>query len=581
MSDSNFDEESLISQDDIDKFLDSSSIEETEGKFETGNGGDTDMAELGELSQDDIDNLMNGSTLDSDAKEIDEDSLDEDMGELSHDDIGNLMNKDVESDAGDDEDMELISQDDIDRLMNPSAEDAVSLPENDEISSVDFDDSGDPDDIHSLMNEDKGEGDGLTGEDNEVDLTTEAKSVEADPVEADSVEADPVEAEQFETEPVVDNYVIDASDAFDVSDCLVTQETMDELVGDAPELENTSDAVILDAEIESIPVSRELDGPMSEVLEEDALGMEASSDELEDLLKTEADEDTHFDDENQDKEDVSQEDIDALLQEEPDEDGSILEGEDDILISQDDIDTLLMTADPEDEDVLDDFMGDDMDASLDDDFDDKDILDNEEAMDQGDDQVVLERIDDTDSGETGSTEPGKGWKNWYKSRIVIAAASVILVLGISVPSLYFLFFSKDPAKISVEQIVPLALEEQGREVEVASVDMDVTGIPDMNKSGTILLKDFIVLASALSKDIAYVTADISIDYLDQRAYHEINNNLSFYRDLIYESIQKSLVWEKRNEVTQADLIWGVETTLKKVLPSHYIEKVRFKSFTAS
>ena len=616
MSDSNVEEESLISQDDIDKLLDSSSIEETEGKIESGNDGDSDMDELGELSQDDIDNLMNGSTLDSTAEDIEDDSLDDDMGELSQDDIDsllggndplgendpvedeaaelsqddidNLMNTDADTDSGDDEDIELISQDDIDRLMNPSAEDSISLPENDDISFVDPEDPDDADelismgDVQSLMNESKGEGDKVNGEDNEGQLTAEVEPAEIEPVEVEPAEVEPVEIVQVEADSAVDDYVIDASDAFDVSDCLITQETMDELIGNAPEPEETSDPVVLDAEIESDPVPPELEEPITSNLEEDDFAMEASSDELDDLLKTEADEedDPEFDWENQDKDDVSQEDIDALLQEEPD-DEDILEDEDDILISQDDIDTLLMAADPEDEDVLGDFMGDDMDASLDDDFDYEDVLDNDEITDQDGDQVVLERLDDTEADETGSTESGKGWKNWYKSRLVVATASAILVLGISVPSIYFLFFSKDPGEMPEKQIVPLVLEEQGRNIEVASVDIDAKGTPDIRKSGTILLKDFVVLSSELSKDMAYVTADISIDYSDQRAYHEINNNLSFYRDLIYESIQKSLVWEKRNEVTQNDLIWGVETTLKKVLPPHYIEKVSFKSFNAS
>ena len=96
-----------------------------------------------------------------------------------------------------------------------------------------------------------------------------------------------------------------------------------------------------------------------------------------------------------------------------------------------------------------------------------------------------------------------------------------------------------------------------------------------------ILKDFVILASDLSKGMAYITADISIDYSDQKAYHEIVNNLSFYRDLIYDSINKSFASEKGNEITEADILWVVETTLKKVLPGHYINRVSFKSFKAS
>ncbi|MBU3954475.1 MAG: hypothetical protein KJ658_20290, partial [Proteobacteria bacterium] len=78
MSDPNLEEESLISQDDIDKLLDSSSIEEAEGALESRKNNTPDLEDLGELSQDDIDSLMGGA----------DDAADEDiMGELSQDDI--------------------------------------------------------------------------------------------------------------------------------------------------------------------------------------------------------------------------------------------------------------------------------------------------------------------------------------------------------------------------------------------------------------------------------------------------------------------------------------------------------------
>jgi len=144
-----------------------------------------------------------------------------------------------------------------------------------------------------------------------------------------------------------------------------------------------------------------------------------------------------------------------------------------------------------------------------------------------------------------------------------------------------LFFSQDAAQLSELKPVPVAMEESGRDIEVAIVDINTEAVRVLKKSGNIVLADFVILSSDLSTDMAYVTADISIDYSDQRAYHEINDNISFYRDLIYESIQKNLVWEKRNEVTEDDLIWGIESTLKKVLPADYIEKVSFKSFKAS
>ena len=460
----------------------------------------------------------------------------DEMGELSQDDIDSLMggndpveeademgefsqdNIDTAMD-GDDQDMELISPDDIDQLMNPSADDI------------------------SLENE----------------------------------ESVPGDLPEGEAEIAPDDYVIDDADALDVSQCLIAQETLDALIQNASLSENMPDPVVLDSEdMDSDDLAQDtLDKGFTE-----PPSSEQGEDELENLLNTDVD-DAEFDLGSTDSDDVSQEDIDALLQD-SDEDEDLQEDEDDILISQNDIDTLLMAADQEDEDLLGDLMGDDIDTSMDDDFNDEDILENyeEDSEGAGGDQVVLEGGDDMGADEEGPRSPGSRWKNWYKSKLVIATASAILVLGISVPSVYFLFFSS-PAQIPDRMPVPLAMEETGRNIEVASVDID-TNVPlEIKKSGNIILSDFVVLAADLSKEMAYVTADISIDYSDQRAYHEINENLSFYRDLIYESIQKNLVWEKRNEVTEADLIWGIETTLKKVLPSNYIERVSFKSFKAS
>jgi len=123
--------------------------------------------------------------------------------------------------------------------------------------------------------------------------------------------------------------------------------------------------------------------------------------------------------------------------------------------------------------------------------------------------------------------------------------------------------------------------EELREIEIETVDIHVKGEGDINRAGNMVLKNFVILASDLSKEMAYITTDVSIDYSDQKAYHEIQNNLSFYRDLIYDSIKKSLASGKRDQITEADILWKVETTLKKIFPGTYIDRVSFQSFIAS
>jgi hypothetical protein len=163
-----------------------------------------------------------------------------------------------------------------------------------------------------------------------------------------------------------------------------------------------------------------------------------------------------------------------------------------------------------------------------------------------------------------------------------ACASALIVMGITVPLTYFIFFSGESSK-PAEMIQPelVAIPLNVNEGEVTTVDIHIETPVDTKKPGNMILKGFVIMASDASKDMAYVTADISIDYSDQKAYHEIQNNLSFYRDLIYNSLNKSLLSDKREEITEANMLWVVETTFKKLLPGDYIEKVSFISFKAS
>jgi len=569
-------EDSLISQDDIDALLDASSIEEAEEILEAVEDEDND---LGELSQDDIDSLLNGSPAQEDQEESldtggelsqdDIDSLmggggsqDDEGGELSQDDIDSLMNgpadDDVDNDDGDsdDEDLELISQDDIDRLMNPSEDEA-----DDELISMD--------DIQGAIEQaegNDGESEPYLPSDEASELIGPDAPDEDIPGDSDAQDsAEPVSgADTLENDPFDD--AIEENQALDVTGCLLTQETMDELIRNGIDSGNAP-ASDVDAP-DQVNLDEEQPPEISASIEEDD-GDGALEDELPDDFDEMLD--------GGDDSDVTQGDIDALLQESDDEDDFI---DDDILISQDDIDTLLMAADQEDEDVLGDEFMSDSDGDLDD-FDSEDFLDDDvfSESDAGADQVVLEGADaavETDDSVSLSKRGKLG--KILKSKLVLAAVSGILVLGISVPTVYFMFFSQKTAPLPEKGKIPLA----GREVDVQSISVEEMSLQlPVRTSGTITLSDFIILASDQSKNMTYIHADISIDYSDQRAYHEINNNSSFYRDLIYESIQTRLVSDKQNEVTKADLIWGVETSLKKVLPPHYIQKISFKTFKTS
>ena len=555
MSDPTIEEDSLISQEDIDKLLSSSSIEEAEEKLS--DSDDDGVDELGELSQEDIDSLMDSNISDSKNPGAGDDLEDDDMELISQADIDSLMgasSQDISAAAEEepDEDIEEISQEDILNLMGVQAKE----PEKED---------KDPD---SLI-------------------------VDAEIADSPAKSDDPGEKEPPAVKSSIqeDNYIIVVSESVGVQESLISQETINELIKEF-DAAQASDPVILDEEPlqEDDPVApaqavsdEPADGPDEmDLQDETAMG------DVDDFLMPDSDGAVlDFDDKGD--EEVSQDDIDALLSESDDEE----EEEEDILISQDDIDTLLMAADQEDEDVLGDLMDADFDGSLDDEDEDADILESdgldESEEEDDEDQVVLQG-DDEETAETPKAKKTKKIKEkkvkagseWYRSKLVMACASALIILGITVPITYFLFFSGGSEKeIQQEPVAKIAARDQ-RDISVETVDINVKAPPEMNKKpGNMVLTDFVILASDFSKDMTYITVDISIDYSDQRAYKEIQDNLSFYRDMIYNSLKKGLVSEKENQITEADILSIVETDLKKALPEQYVNRVSFKSFKAS
>ena len=584
-------EDDLISQDDIDKLLDLSPEDDDAGDEEAGelsqddidslmtdnDEDDTEADEAGELSQDDIDSLLNGP----DPDEADSDAGEEDAGELSQDDIDSLMSDDPPDDEESDEADETgeLSQDDIDSLMTDNASDDEDDTEADEAGELSQDDidsllngpdpadaveDGDDDEFISLEDIQgaiSGESQENGDSDSELDAEASPEALEAESNQEDVAEQT-IEDAPVDNGPDVDDppamaasdqgddpldAPIEEAQAADVADCMLTQEAMDALI--------------------------EAGLPAPEVAEADAEALETEAvDEEEDMPPDEVDQAPEMDDDGADdaaqEDDVTQEDIDALLQQ-SDEQDEFLDEDEDILISQDDINTLLMAADQEDEDVLGDIDGEDNISNLEDELDD---------LETDSDQVVLEGIEDAEISD-GTEAPKAGKiKALLKSKIVLAAASVLLVMGISIPLSYFLFFSNEPeAPMPERQTASLTEIDLIRDGQ-ADGPGTMPALPPSRRSGTILLTDFIILASDQSQTMTYVYADVSIDYSDQRAYDEINSNLAFYRDVIYGAIQTRLVSEKNNEVTEADLLWGVEASLKKVLPPPIHRQDQFQIF---
>jgi pilus assembly protein FimV len=603
MSASNSDDDTLISQDDIDKLLSSSSLDEAEAAI-----GSSDD-ELGELSQDDIDSLLNNVSLDVDDSGDDVapgESSGDDLELVSQDDIDRLMGgvpddepDSAEADEPDGDDLELVSQDDIDRLMGGVPDDEpdsaeADEPDGDDLELVSQDDidrlmGGVPDDEPDSAEADEPDGDDLelVSQDDIDRLMNGALDDEPEPVKADEPEEDDQElvsqddidrlmngALDDEPEPVkadapeagdqelvsqdVDapvstvtdtpEFLIDESEAVDVEKCLVTQETIDRLLAEAsapapapaPEPEP-------ELELEPEPESEtELEIDLEELLGPDPVPPAAVTEDQE----------------------VTQDDIDDLLQ--GDELGYGTEDSD--LISQDDIDELLLDSEEEDEDILGNLDGDppaDLDFTT-----DSDTLDLEEH------QVILEEAEEA-LADLAQLEPdldetvpvGK----WYRSQKVLACCAAIFILAVTLPVGYFTFFTtKEPALVPMAPVADLSPLQ---EPQVATVEIDLTAPSKSVGPGNLVMKDFFLLVPGKKSGLSYVTASVSIDYSDHRALTAINRHLPLYRDLIFDAMGSALGSEKVDKVTEADLLGDIKEALNRVLPGQYVDRVTFTAFS--
>lgn len=572
MADFGTDEDSLISQEDIDKLLNASSFDEAEESL----GASDDNDDGGEFSQDDIDSLLDGiSTGSEPAQEIsgdddfelvsqedidkllggvslnvDEPAPEDDGGEFSQDDIDSLLNgisrdtgapdERVQLETGEDE---LISQDDIDSLLDgiskgpdeasgdaspPPAGDDDALVSQDDIDRIlgsvqagSVDDSDDDEAMEpiSLGDISRVIQDTDTGAQQPGDALGDSGS----PADPAGIGIPPVSA----TKPVIpsvparEEIIISESQGMDIQDCLITQETIDSLIR---EDENSGIEVELEPEPE----------PAQQVNLEDAIDTDGWEDE---------------------GKDISQEDIDSLLNT-PDDDLAEDTEEYESLISQDDIEELLKVSAEEDVDLLED---------------DFDIV--------GDDhQVVLEDADtlpeeDASGQDVVDTESLK--KKWYRSRLVLAGITLVILLGAGIPSGYYFLFREEPAP-DVQQQAAITETSPPAAFDSVAINLEPR-IPD-RAPGTMAMDKFMILVPSRKDGLNYVSADISIDYSDGKALNLISRNLPRYRDIVFDAIGTSLSSEKGEKITEKELLVIIREALNKALPEPFIDKVAFTAF---
>lgn len=665
-------DDTLISQDDIDKLLSADSIDEAEESFLS------DDEEIGELSQDDIDNLLNASALSSDDDDDppsltsdEEESLsgnalqeddDDDFGELSQDDIDALLGGapseeddgtdgaidgddengvDEEDDGAsieEDDDIGELSQDDIDALLGSASldeddgggnggdeEDDGASIEDDGILIEDDDEIGElsQDDIDSLLNvteldTDEDTNDDVDASDDELDELDELDEPVSDAdddlglISQEDIDAlmttDDLE-EDIDTEaigqgddidaPTEENLaphpadsLIDASEALDIEQSLITQETLDNLLAKADEDESEGDEAADGIQDDDASFQVNLADP--DDAPDDLDGVDGGGDDLSsedvDALLADA-----GDDDEEDLGTISQEDIDGFLSEDEEDlqtqsDGDDAGDGDDPrnIISQDDIDALLAGTDEEDEDLLAD-MEQDEDLDLSSAFGEDIDLDHEET-DDGSQAVVLESPEKDDNVDSGASPSSKGeiealaseegdlsTKKRSLLKMILIILMVLIVIGGAVAAAYFFYFKKMLTPAPLPEDLPLPQMETIVETSPDPMDMAVEKGPVFNP-GTIYLEEFMVIMPDETNDITYIYGDIAVDYSYTNVLDEISAKKPYYRDVIYKALQEGLKQNSLNRLTEDDLLDIVKDALNQALPAMQVDKVMFTEF---
>ena len=183
---------------------------------------------------------------------------------------------------------------------------------------------------------------------------------------------------------------------------------------------------------------------------------------------------------------------------------------------------------------------------------------------------------------------------WFRSRVFVLAASIVIVAGISITAGLFFLLSEDgpkpPADPSRERVVRKVTPEEESSVDTVEIDLEKSEKKSREEAApatepaaireTVMMSDFVVLAPDAIEGLAYIRADLSIDYSGEQAYNNTRSNMSYFRDVVYTSIKGAFESGQGDSVTQSELLTVVEKALKRELPSSQIRKITFRAFEA-
>lgn len=607
MPDSN--DDTLFSQDDIDKLLNAETIEEAEQSIANGDedidkfaGAADDEDIIGELSQDDIDRLLNASSSDSDepeekpaAPESSKIAINDDLDTIAEPTEIASLKAESEYNEEDDEDDDLgeLSQDDIEKLLNSSSD--IDSPSGlDKTEPASYTQEAEKASADSSEN-------GADSEDAAFDLISQddidklMATEDIDLPEPDSIEPDISLDNTVVLDQESDEELLDPSEAWSIKDCFITQDTIDELINKAAQ----DDDLLNSDALESEDQSQEAD-PFKVNLSEDESEPEFNLDTSDDISGSDLDD--LFKDADGDMDallnDISQDDIDGFLKDSDEltstSDGggseqnivsSESDNEDGVrnVISQDDIDALLAGTDEEDEDILADMeMDEDLKRSS------VPVQNVESPLPEDDDaQVILEEADESSTttladgtvrqlAELVDVDEKKPVKKRFMLKVITIFLIVLTLMAGSVAGVYFMFFKEKVDNLLTSSQKAVTLENR-EEVKTEVPDMAIQESQELTP-GTMTLENFMVVTPNRQDGITYISVDIAIDYAHSTVFDAINSRLPYYRGVIYNAIDTALKSDKGDKLTESELLEIVQNALKESLLNMKITKVSFINF---
>lgn len=474
---------------------------------------------------------------------------------INQDDIDALLSLADKDPNAADADNDLISQEDIDALLagNRAMKASQDEAEDNDDDAADLD-LVSPEDIEKLMRSDSFETDISVAS----DLGPKSENL-------DTITQDDLQALTQSTEIKAEAGGLDSGD----DDALISQDDINAILAGArqeeepePEMQQAPPAPVepIAAAAPSAPAVDEVSED-----EEDSL---ISQDDIDSLLAGAGISTTKEDQAEKEEETnlISQEDIDKLLL------GKGQEAEpEETLIDQDDIDRLLNSARPFDEASL-RSSGDQEKIISQEDIDqllNEDFTDSKKDAERILDQVILEKSPDS---EISHTE--KAPSTWYRSKLFVSMAAVGLVLVVSLISV--MLFSGKPDTPPVQTDIATAPEPEA--IQDTEVPREIeTQMPQTMDIITVSMNGFVVPAPANIKGLSYIALNLTLEISDSPT-NPIKDYEPFFRNIVYEVINKAFVLQSEAKIVEADLKKMIRDALNDALSEGSVSRIDFSDF---